>query len=83
MGKFLDNGQSVEYLYEGHWHKGIIHGVKTHETSAGFITRIAYLVDTGKVIREDVTKVSEDGKVLETVTQPEQIEIEEKHIKLA
>ena len=76
------NGQKVKYLHEGKWQKGVVHGIKTHEEPSGIVTRVAYLVDTGKIVREDVTKVHpKTGKVLETVTQPEQVEVTPDFIK--
>ena len=82
MSKQLQIGQKVEYLYDGKWRKGIIHGTKTHEEPSGIITKVAYLVDTGVTDREDVTKVhAKTGEVLETVKQPEQIEVGQDAIK--
>lgn len=36
-----------------HWFNGVIHGVKRFENEAGVITKITYLVDTGRHERLD------------------------------
>jgi len=88
MSALLKHGQKVEYLYEGKWRKGIIHGVKTHETPDGQITRVAYLVDTGNKLKVSVDKRhKETGQFVfsheEETDQPEQVEVEQTLVKLA
>jgi hypothetical protein len=93
MAELLSIGQKVEYLHKGEWLKGVIHGVKTHETNEGQITRIAYLIDTGETIRED-NGAEPTGKMIThpdggeypemkpvKVRQPEQIELDQQLVK--
>lgn len=82
MAKLLDNGQKVKYLHQGKWLKGLIHAVKTHEEPNGIVTRVAYLIDTGNTVREDVGLNAKTGKE-EIVRQPEQVEIDQNFVKLA
>lgn len=82
MPELLKPGQKVKYTYEGEEQDGVIHGVKTHETPDGQVTRVSYLVDTGETVREDHGANEKTGKP-ETVRQPEQVEIHSDHVRLA
>lgn len=86
MAELLQHGQKVKYLYEGKWLKGIIHGVKTHETPDGQITRVAYLIDTGKktILHADKRHLK-TGEVIGTVPyesdQPVQVEVDQTEVR--
>lgn len=80
MTELFDNGDKVEYRQGEEWLKGTVHALKTHETPDGKITRIAYLIDTGNKIREDVGFNTKTGKE-EIVRQPEQVEVEQDEIR--
>lgn len=69
MPSIIDIATKVEYLYEGKWQKGIIHATKTHEEPDGRVTRVAYLIDTGR----------DNPDVL---GQPEQIEVEQALVRV-
>lgn len=54
MQKELEAGDKIQYFQDGKWHKGVIHGVRNYEDAAtNMITRITYLVDTGRNERVD------------------------------
>jgi hypothetical protein len=51
-------GQKVKYkLFDKHakehWFDGVIHGLKRYEDASGIITKVTYLVDTGRDERVD------------------------------
>lgn len=72
----FEAGDKVQYFYRNKWHDGVVHGVKKVENTKGRVLSRSYLVDTGKVDSEVVTKVSEKtGKVLEKQAQPHQVEV--------
>lgn len=78
-------GDKVLYrTYDGKgkesWLEGTVFAVRTYE-ERGIVKRQTYLIDTGDTVREDVSKVNDKGKVLETIRQPEQVEVERKDIK--
>lgn len=81
MAELLKTQSKVKYLHQGEWLNGIVHGVKTHEEPDGQVTRLAYLIDTGK---DDVRHESIDIKgKKEVFRQPELIEVEAHQVKLA
>ena len=71
MAELLKPDQKVKYTHEGKTHTGIIHGVKTHETTDGQVTRIAYLIDTGNSVHR--------SKIFR---QPEQVEVDQTEVRL-
>jgi len=70
-------GDKVQYVdRKGKWRNGVIHGVRKAEAVRGPDIVLGYLIDTGKVDSEIVTKVDgKTGKVLETQPQPQQIDV--------
>ena len=78
----IKHGDKVKYTLNGKEYKGIVHGIKTHETPEGQVTRVAYLIDTGRSDQEaEVYDPAVKKKVI--VRQPEQIEVEQDFVKLA
>ncbi len=53
MQQEYTNDQKISFMLPGkmgkqHWFPGVIHGVRRYEDSSGIITKITYLVDTGR-----------------------------------
>lgn len=71
--KSLEPNTQVQYFHGGKWQKGAVYGVRSYENEQGIVSKITYLVDTGKSVGE-ATGVSR---------QPEQVEIDQDHLKLA
>lgn len=78
-------GQKVQYLDDkGEWRPGVVHAVNSHETAAGVITGVSYLVDTGKdtnVLESPEFDSKGKLKKVHKHRQPEQILVAEDQIK--
>lgn len=79
----LNIGDKVKYLdpndlYKKNIKEGIVHGVKTKEVTDEYghstVVDRTYLIDTGETVHETAGYNNDTGEV-ETVRQPEQIEM--------
>lgn len=69
----LEQDTQVQYLHGGKWQKGVVYGVRKYENEQGIVSKLTYLVDTGKHV----------GEATGVFRQPEQIEIDQEFVKVA
>lgn len=82
-------GQLVQYMLpdrrsKAHWFNGTIHGIRRYENQkTNLITKITYLVDTGRDERIDEYLLDPETGESGTVRQPEQLELPAESLRLS